>query len=226
MKQKISFILQKIAELGVDGQYWVDQIGKFDLKMDKKDDPVILKQIHSALSDIPVSLIKDCGINEMSLRGDMGPNRQHSPNYPNHGYYVNNSITLNSDIFHHPDDFTDEQGYFMARPRQTLYHELGHGYDEYNGFPSYKDDWLKLSGWSQTHKPGLKRLFIKGVDNAPDVLGEWFYDPKAGFTRPYGKRNNYDDYADCFCFYIGGLKSKLPENKIEYFDKKLGKYFK
>jgi hypothetical protein len=56
------------------------------------------------------------------------------------------------------------------------------------------------------------------------MVGEWYYDPKAGFTRFYAKRNPWDDWADSFSFYVGGLK-KLPDNKTEYFDKLLKKYY-
>jgi adenine specific DNA methylase Mod len=161
------------------------------------------------------------------MRDDMGPNK---PYYPNHGYYVNESVTLNSDCFYHPDrpdDFVDGNGYYMYRPAQTLYHEMGHSFDDFHekeGVPlSQQDAWLKLSGWSENFKLGLQRLIIKDK-GAPEVIGEWFYDPKAGFTRFYARRNPWDDWADSFSFFVGGMK-KLPDNKQEYFEKLLGKYY-
>ena len=154
----------------------------------------------------------------------MGPNK---PYYPNHGYYIHHTVTLNNNIFYHPDvmeDFFDYHGYFIDRPTQTIYHEFAHGYDAFHHDLSKKEDWTKLSGWSPAPKNGLKRLIIKG-DGIPDVLGEWFFHPKAEFTRFYAKRNPWDDWADSFSFYIGDLKSKVPAIKRKYFDDLLKKYY-
>ena len=185
----------------------------------------ILKQSYEILSCMPASLIRDCGINTLEIRGDMGPNK---PYYPNHGYFVNHSVTLNADIFHHPDipdDFKDHRGYFMTRPEQTLLHEFGHGYDEYQGNLSTQDPWLKLSGWSPEDRPGLNRLVIKSP-RMPDKVGEWYYDPKSEFTRFYGKLSPWDDWADCFSFYVGEkLRGAVPSNKKPYFNNILSKYY-
>jgi hypothetical protein len=146
------------------------------------------------------------------------------PYYPNHGYFLDKSVTLNSDIFYNPDDFRDDNGYYMTRPNQTIFHEFGHGFDEFNGYPSMQPKWLKLSEWNKEPKEGLKRLVIKDK-GTPDVLGEWYYNPDAGFTRYYGKRNPWDDYADSFCFYIGGLRKKVPPAKAKYLEDELAKYY-
>ena len=185
----------------------------------------ILHQVYKIFKPIPAQLIRDCGIKTLFLSDTMGPNR---PYYPNHGFYIRNSVTLNTDIFYHPDvqdDFFDHRGYFIDRPTQTLYHEFAHGYDAAHDELSLKPEWMALSGWSKEPKKGLKRLVIKGDKDTPDVIGEYYFSPKAGFTRFYAKRNPYDDFADSFSFYIGNLKDKLPENKQEYLKKLLGKYY-
>lgn len=220
----ISSLLKKIAQ----SSEWQDAIrGKFGITCHPKEpgevlDPTILRQSFNILSLMPVKLVKDCGITKLIFSTAMGPNM---PYYPNHGYYIDNSVTLNSDIFYHPDvmdDFFDDRGYFLDRPTQTLIHEFAHGYDEFQGNLSGKQDWLDLSGWSPVKKPGLRRLVINQPGQAP-VIGEWYYDPKAGFTRFYAKRNPWDDWADSFSFYVGGLK-KLPDNKAAYFDQLMKKY--
>ena len=190
-------------------------------------DPIILRQIYLILNRMPVSLVKACGVEDFYISTKMGPSK---PLFPNHGYFYpdDDTITLNADIFYHPDtpdDFFDHRGYFVSRPAQTLIHEMGHALDAHLGDISLKEDWLKLSGWSQNPEPGLKRIIIKDP-GAPLVIGEWFYDPKAGFTRFYAKRNPYDDFADSFAFYVSGMKDKLPENKRAYFDALLKKYHK
>lgn len=185
----------------------------------------ILRQICNIFEPVPSSLIKDCKIKILRLRNDMGPNK---PFFPNHGYYdTQDEIALNADIFYHPDlpdDFFDHRGYFMTRPQQTLLHELGHAYDWANGNLSYKSDWTKLSGWSPEAQKGLKRLIINDT-RAPKIVGEWFYDPKAEFTRFYAKRNPWDDWADCFSFYTANMKNKVPSKKAGYFTNLLGQYY-
>ena len=154
----------------------------------------------------------------------MGPCK---PYYPNHGYFIDNSVTLNSDIFYNPDspsDFMDYKGYFVTRPEQTLLHEFAHGYDEIHDFLSAKKDWLSLSGWSEKYFPGLKRLVINDK-GAPEVKGEWFYDPTAEFTRFYAKKNPWDDWADSFAFYVSGLKNKVPSKKSDYLKSLLSSYY-
>lgn len=222
----ISKLIRKVA---FDVEYsqaahWKDRI-KSDFGLDTDtNDYLILRQIYRILKILPLSLIKACGINRLNIRSDMGPNK---PYYPNHGYFVNNEVTLNADIFHHPDipdDFIDHRGYFLNRPEQTLYHEFAHGFDEYNGTLSLKDDWLGLSGWSEKPKKGLKRLVIREKD-MPEIIGEWYYDPKAEFTRFYGRNNPWDDWADSFAFYVGGMRLIVPSLKRKYFNEILKKYY-
>ena len=208
--------------------YWSDIIGKryglsTELGPKVTDGHLILREVAEILRPIPQDLIRNCGITRLLIRNDMGPNK---PYYPNHGYFTGDQVALNADIFYHPDlpdDFFDHRGYFVTRPQQTLIHELGHGYDEHNGNLSLKEDWLKLSDWSENFKPGLKRLIID-EKKAPKIVGEWFYNPEAGFTRFYAKRNPWDDWADSFAFYAANLKDKVPPNKTGYFKNLLGQY--
>ena len=188
-----------------------------DMNPSVENKEFILRSILNILRPVPVSLIKNCRITQMIVK-DMGPNR---PFYPNHGYYIGNQIALNANIFLDPDmseDFIDNKGYFISRPQETLLHEYGHALDAAYDNLSLKPDWLALSGWSEEYKPGLKRLVIK-EKGVPPVVGEWFYDPKAGFTRFYAKRNPWDDFADSFAYYLAPLLNKMPLPKRDYFKK-------
>jgi len=84
---------------------------------------------------------------------------------------------------------------------------------------------LSLSKWSEKPVPGYKRVIIQ-EPGSPVMKGEYYYSPDAGFTRFYARRNPFDDWADTFSYYVAGLKSFIPENKIAYFDDKLHKYYK
>lgn len=189
------------------------------------DQVMLARQLYLILSPIPTQLIRDCLVRKVLFRSDLGENRKYSPN---HGYFdCRDLIALNADCFYHPDqndDFMDHNGYFVNRGQQTTIHEWGHAYDKALGEPSLKPEWCALSGWSEQPKPGLKRLLIS-EPGQPTVLGEWYYDPKAEFTRFYAKRNCYDDFADSFSYYVAGLRSKVPQTKREYLDKLLAKYY-
>ena len=221
--QQIRRLAQDLVHNEVD--YWKDRIQtRYGITVSGCDDGTVIRQIYFILNPVPTQLIKDCGITKIVLR-DLGPNL---PHYPNHGWFVGDEITLNIDIFLHPDepdDFVDHRGFFLTRAQQTLLHELGHALDKRLGDLSLQDPWMRLSGWSKEYRPGLKKLIIRDP-GAPEVIGEYFYDPSiARFTRFYGARNPYDDLADCFAFFVGGLKNKVPPTKRDYFKALLKKYY-
>lgn len=225
--------LMKIASSTLWGDKIQEKFGIFcapDVPSDILD-PLILRQTFLILDTMPVELVRDCEVSKLVFSNSMGANK---PYYPNHGYYysVDKSITLNNDIFYnpdYPDDFYDSNCYRVGRPAQTLVHELGHALDAAKGDISLKPDWLKLSGWSETPRQGLKRMVIN-EPGMPVKMGEWYYDPQisgdSNFTRFYGKMNPWDDLADCFSFFVIGMKNKLPDSKKDYFDNLLNKYSK
>lgn len=230
----LSGMLRKAASVinSADIAYWDAQLKSrfgLDVRADEgtANPHLLFRQLYYCFMPIPPALVRDCGITDVLFRSDMGPNRRYSPN---HGYFQPGAglVALNADCFWHPDqpdDFVDAQGYQVSRAVQTAVHEFGHGFDDHFGDLSLKPDWTKLSGWSETPQPGLIRLRIKESDS-PEVIGEWCYDPKSEFTRFYGKRNPWDDWADCFAFYVGGVRGRVPATKRAYFDKLLAKYYK
>jgi len=178
-----------------------------------------------SLRRLPQQLVKDCGITVLGFQ-DLGPSKEF---YPNHGKYMDGALLLNERLLEDPFlDVDMDSGQALNKLDQTLFHELGHGWDEAQGNGKElcrEKDWLDLSGWSSDARPGLKRVVIK-EPGMPEMKGEYYYSPEAQFVRFYGKRNPWDDWADSFAYYVGGLKSFLPENKRAYFDEKLGCYYK
>lgn len=195
----------------------------YDIDVDKKTDPECLHALNSSLQRLNPEIVKLCGIKSLSFE-DLGPSKEY---YPNHGKYVNNTLVINSQLLDDSNIIVDpDNGVILNKFDQTLYHELGHGWDEFQGEDgdlSLKKEWLDLSGWSKYPKPGLKRIRIR-EKGTPEVVGEYYYSPYAKFTRFYAKRNPWDDWADSFSYYVGGAKSYLPKTKILYFDKILKKY--
>lgn len=184
-----------------------------------------VRNLYEALRKLPTKLVKDCRILTMTFE-DLGPSKKY---YPNHGKYQGGTLTLNDRIFEDlSTDIDTESGKKLSKFEHTYYHELGHGFDEKrqkrDKWLSLEEDWLGLSGWSETPKPGYKRLVIR-EEGSPDLRGEWYYSPEARFSRFYGKRNPWDDWADSFAYAVGGLKSYLPANKRKYFDDLLKEYY-
>ena len=184
-------------------------------------DPVQAVKLGDTLERLPVALVEACGIKNLGFK-DQGESREY---YPNHGYYVDNLLVLNTQNITDPQVFQDASGRTLDRFEHTLYHEMGHGFDDLQHNASEAAPWTTLSGWSKEPFLGGKRIIIS-EEGVPEVVGEWFYDPRAGFPRFYAKRNPWDDYADCFAFYVGGLKGFLPPSKISYFDTVLAPYYR
>lgn len=199
---------------------------RYALDVEKDSDPEYVKVLYESIQRLPSKLVKDCEITKLRFE-DLGPSREY---YPNHGKYSEDgTLALNYHIIDDPLLIIDPQsGEHLTKFDQTFYHELGHGWDHVNGDKrdlSMMDDWTNLSGWSEQPKPKFHRITIR-EPGVKDLVGEYYFDPKAGFTRFYAKRNPWDDFADSFAYYVAGLKSFLPPNKVKYFDEKLGRYFK
>ena len=192
---------------------------KYGMQVDG-DDPKQLTALLVSMERIPAQLIKDSGINYLGF-ADQGPSKEY---YPNHGYYVGKKLVLNTQLLDDEQIFLDTTGRALNRFEHTLYHEMGHGLDAAMNTPSLMPQWVELSGWSKDPMPGLSRITIR-EEGVPDLKGDWYFDPKAGFPRFYAKRNPEEDFADCFAFYVGGLTGFLPQNKVNYFDAAIGRYW-
>lgn len=196
---------------------------KYGVLVGESATPDQISAVRESLSSIPHKLALDCGIHSLDF-DDLGPSMRY---YPNHGKYSGGTLILNSRILDDPKVESDDLGNSINKFNLILYHELGHGFDEKNAkgeMLCLEPNWLNLSGWSEKPNRNLRRMIIR-QRGKPELADLWFYDPMSGFPRYYGKRNPWDDWADCFAFYVGGVKGRLPDNKLKYFDSILGGYY-
>lgn len=203
--------------------------GIYGIRLVENTNPEYLDILLDSVKRLPEKLVADCLILRLGFE-DMGESKEY---YPNHGKYIDGgTLILNNRLLDDRSVDICEKGNKLNKFDQTLYHELGHGWDAEQGKSrglgkdlSLTPEWLDLSGWSPEPIPGLMRMTIR-EKGMPELRDDWYYSPDAKFTRFYAKRNPWDDWADSFAYYVSDLKSFLPENKIQYFDKELSKYFK
>lgn len=197
----------------------------YGIKVPEDTSQESLKVLNNSLKKLPTKLVRDCGIGAMSFK-DLGPSMEY---YPNHGvWYFNGELVLNIRIIKDPKLEKDKKGKSLNKFDLIFYHELGHGLDDFKGPDgkclSDKPEWLDLSGWRDSPTKGHKQFIIR-CQGRPDLVDNWYYAPWAEFPRYYGKRNPWDDWADAFSFYVGGLKDRLCKSKLEYFDNLLQEYY-
>lgn len=183
-------------------------------------DPLLVSRVARSIGMLPEPLVIDCGIKNMGFE-DLGPSREY---YPNHGYYVDNRLVLNSQLIDDSTLYRDSQGKELEAFDHILFHELGHGWDDKQGELSLSPEWLSLSGWSETPEKGKAQIIIKDKEEGKTKAGEWYYDPDAKFVRYYARTNPWDDFADTFAFKVAGLEEFIPEEKNKYFEEKLKGY--
>lgn len=227
LKAPISIYLSSIADvlrLASNGQGDARELWrKYGMFVGENASPDQVSAIRESLGRLPTKLAVDCGIHSMDF-ANLGPSMEY---YPNHGRYQGGTLVLNENILNDSKVEKDSEGNEINKLDLIFYHELGHGFDEAKAkgeMLCIEPKWLSLSGWSEEPKKGLKRMVIK-CPGKPTLRDDWYYDPKAGFPRYYGKRNPWDDWADCFAFYVGNVKGRLPDNKRAYFDDLLGDYY-
>ncbi len=224
--KNLSRIAKAMSEYSAKTDKLMELRDRYALDVTNESDFEYVDVVYGSIQRLPPKLVKDCKISKMAFE-DLGPSKEY---YPNHGKYSSDgTLILNFHIIDHPLLIIDpKSGSHLNKFDQTFYHELGHGWDHVNGVKrdlSEEEEWLSLSGWSKDPKPKLHRITIK-EPGEKDLVGEFYFDSKAGFTRFYAKRNPWDDWADSFSYYVADMKSFLPANKIAYFDEKLAIYFK
>jgi len=181
----------------------------------------LVSRLARALHQLPDGLVKDCGIKDIGFE-DLGESKEY---FPNHGYYVGETLVLNTRLVDDPVVFKDTSGKILDRFDHTLFHELGHGWDMVKGELCKKPEWLQLSGWCEKPEDGKVRIVINDKDSEENVVGEWFYDPSSKFVRFYARRNPWDDFADTFAFKVASMDGFIPDSKGQYFKDRMGSYY-
>lgn len=113
---------------------------------------------------------------------------------------------------------------------QTLYHELGHNFDDFDENP-FADQFAAISGWTQTRPAGPISSFDDWqsllVADEPwaeaarfDAAKPWYFRSDTEFTRSYGATNRFEDFATTFSYVF--LGSEYKDQGPDFFDLESG----
>ena len=116
----------------------------------------------------------------------------------------NNSALNKITFFDHAFDISPD------RLQQTLFHEIGHNWDNENdGWDEFKD----ISGWTWTlfdTSPGSE--YSESYSSTGVSDDHWWYLTETEFSREYGSNKPHDDFAEIFALYF------CDEMNIDYDD--------
>lgn len=144
---------------------------------------------------------------------------------PKHGRYFP-SVKL---ALLNPGVFEDKLRYgkggkSVGQGQLALTHEFGHGV--YSNLPdSLRKQWQAISGW----KDGTKETdthaapYEEKRSGWPRLRSEKIHKRDAKFVRTYSEKNDDEDFADHYAFYVLGLRKQMPEEKLEFIQKLVGK---
>lgn len=144
---------------------------------------------------------------------------------PKHGRYFP-SIKL---ALLNPGVFDDKLKYGKG-PKQVgqgqlaLTHEFGHGV--YSAYPErLRVVWRGLSGWQDGDKETAthKAPYEERRSGWPRLRSNKVHLRDAKFVRTYSEKNDDEDFADSYAFYVLGLRKQMPKEKLAFMQKYVGK---
>jgi hypothetical protein len=171
--------------------------------------------IRSVLHRIPTYLMTN--FKAIESKADLGAK---------HGRYDENThiIYLNPKLFQNKIKFGQGPGRKIDHFELTLAHEIGHSI-YYFMSPKERAAWQKLSGWKEGTGEGQAPPYKEKRPGWPKETSSQTHSQDADFTRHYAERNEHEDFADTFAWYVMGRKERVPPEKAQFLDK-LFKVFK
>ena len=137
-----------------------------------------------------------------------------------HGRYDETShvIRLNPRDFHNQIKFGHGPGRKLDHVELTLAHEVGHSVFMRLS-KAEQDQWKKLSGWQVGSGPDQAAPYREKRPGWPREVATETHSKDAKFTRRYGERNEFEDFADAFGFFVMGQKDRVPVEKRQFLER-------
>ena len=137
-----------------------------------------------------------------------------------HGRYDEDThvIRLNPRDFRNRVAFGRGPGRKLPHVELTIAHEVGHSI-YYFLSPREMSAWKRLSGWQVGPGEGQAPPYTEKRSGWPKETAKETHREGAEFVRRYAERNDHEDFADSFAFYVMGQKDRLPPEKRAFFVK-------
>lgn len=135
---------------------------------------------------------------------------------PKHGSFIpaTKTIELNPFIFKLRQRFGQGQGWIWHHDL-TLLHEIGHSV--YTSLSeAEKDQWRDISGWMIGWREGQSPAYEEKRPGWPHGSSSWTHKPGVRFTRKYAEKNDNEDFADSFAFFMLNKPHQMAPEKRDF----------
>lgn len=166
------------------------------------------EMIRATISRIPPELLKNVH------RVKAAPELQ-----PKHGRYdpETHTVNINPLIFNLRQRFGEGQGW-IYHTELCLVHEVGHSI--YYFLPEKtKDQWRDLSGWMVGTQEGQAPPYKETRPGWPKDTSKWTHQKGIKFTRKYAQKNDDEDFADSFAFFLLNKPHQMEPSKRDFVHK-------
>lgn len=136
--------------------------------------------------------------------------------HPKHGRYdpTNKTVNINPLIFNLRQRFGNGQGWIYQSELCTV-HEVGHSI--YYFFPEKtKDEWRDISGWMVGSQDGQAPPYKETRPGWEQGTSKWTHKKGVKFTRKYATKNDDEDFADSFAFYLLNKPHQMEPAKRDF----------
>lgn len=165
---------------------------------------VQLEEVRALLSRVPWQLTK--WVSRIIADPSLGAK---------HGRYdLDGTVHLNPSAFNNKQRLGRGAGW-VYHPELTVVHEIGHSIYEHLA-DWQQEDWKVISSWIIGSKPGQEKPYQEKRPGWPHQTSNMTHKKGVGFTRHYAERNDGEDFADSFAFYILGKPSQMPALKRQF----------
>ena len=165
------------------------------------------EMIRSAISRVPPELLKN--VHKVKAAPEL---------QPKHGRYdpETHTVNVNPLIFNLRQRFGKGQGW-IYHTELCLVHEIGHSI--YYFFPEkIKDQWREISGWQIGTGEGQAEPYRETRPGWPKSTSKWTHRKGVGFTRKYARKNDDEDFADSFAFFILSKPHQMAPAKRKFIE--------
>lgn len=163
------------------------------------------EEIRSVISRIPpvfLQLVQE-------IKKDPGLGAKHGRYYPDqHIIHLNPATLTNHQRF-------GRGAGWINHNELCLVHEFGHAVYSHLTEEQHQQ-WRDLSGWMEGTKAGQAPAYVEKRPGWESGTSNMTHKDGILFTRHYAERNDHEDFADCFAFFVLGKPKQMEPSKARF----------